>query len=56
MGLKKKSKRLEWWIAEFGETRGPRLFLEQLAHKRKRNIEILKTVSGLAFLLKLIGK
>jgi hypothetical protein len=56
MGLKKKAKRLEWWVEKFGEVDGKALFIEQQRHKRKRTIELVKTLSGITFLLRLLGK
>ena len=56
MGLKKKGKRLSWWVENFGPVEGKKLFLEQQRHKRKRTLEILKSLSGVGFLLKLLGK
>ena len=56
MGLKGKEKRLEWWISKFGEKAGRKYFIEQQQHRRKRTIEIVKTLSGITFLLRLLGK
>jgi hypothetical protein len=56
MGLKKKAKRLDWWVEKFGEKDGKKLFLEQQRHRRKRTLEILKSLSGVGFLLKLLGR
>lgn len=56
MGLKKKGRSLAWWIDNFGEVDGKSLFIEQQKHKRKRTLEIVKTLSGIGFLLKLLGR
>lgn len=56
MSLKKKDKRLDWWIERFGDKAGKKYFIEQQKHKRRRTIEIIKTLSGITFLLKLIGR
>jgi len=51
-----KWKGLKDWKAEFGDKRGRELWLEARKHKRRRTIEIIKTLSGIGFLLKLIGR
>jgi hypothetical protein len=51
-----KWKGLEKWEEEFGEKEGKKFWLEARRHKRKRTIEIIKTLSGISFLLKLIGR
>ena len=51
-----KWKGLKKWQEEFGEERGKDLWLEARKHKRRRTIEIIKTLSGIGFLLKLIGR
>jgi hypothetical protein len=56
MGLKKKQKKLDWWIANFGEEEGRRQYLSFVAHKRKRTLEFVKAASGVSLLLKAFGK
>ena len=63
MSLKKKLKKLrvkeaelDWWIEKFGEQKGPKLWLELVHHRRSRNKEIIKSLSGVGFILKLLGK
>ena len=56
MGLKKRQKKLDWWIENFGERDGRKHYLSFLAASRKQRLEILKTISGAAFLLKMLGK
>ena len=51
-----KWKGLKKWQAEFGEKEGKKLWLEARRHKRKRTVEIIKTLSGLGLLLRLLGK
>lgn len=56
MGLKRKQRKLDWWIANFGEDKGRKLYLDYLEHKRRRTIEIAKAVSGVGLLLRVFGK
>jgi hypothetical protein len=51
-----KWKGLKKWQKEFGEEKGQKLWLEARRAKRKRTLEIVKTLSGIGFLLKLLGK
>ncbi len=56
MGLKKRSKKLNWWIENFGEKEGKKQYLSFLASQRKQRIEVIKTLSGVSMILKMIGK
>jgi hypothetical protein len=56
MGLKKKAKRLDWWVEKFGEKEGKKLFLEQQRHRRKRTLTILSGIPVIGAIAKLILK
>ena len=51
-----KWKGLKRWQEEFGEKEGKKHWLEARKHKRRRTIEIIKTLSGIGFLLRFLGK
>jgi len=50
MGNKKRQKKLDWWIENFGERDGKKHYISFLAASRKQRIAILKTIGNVATL------